>query len=61
MTDLELISRYNALVEHDHTPAIERLDGDTWSIWDDQEGDVTMTTQEAAYQAREALKDWGEL
>lgn len=25
MTDLELISRYNALVEHDHTPAIERL------------------------------------
>ncbi|WP_276924225.1 hypothetical protein [Faecalibaculum rodentium] len=48
-------------MEHDHTPAIERLDGDTWSIWDDQEGDVTMTTQEAAYQAREALKDWGEL
>ncbi len=39
MTDLELISRYNALVEHDHTPAIERLDGDTWSIWDDQVGD----------------------
>lgn len=39
------------VVTYDTQSGTVRLDG----------GDVTMTTQEAAYQARETLKDWGEL
>ena len=61
MTDLELINRYNALVERDHTPDIERLEDGTWYTWDTEKGPTIMTTRQAAYQAREALKDWGEL